>query len=180
MSKAEDESGLHNEKPEIEIRQITLDDLPKVFALGERLFTADRWPALYRTWDEYEVVTYFASDTETCFVAYLEDKLVGFVLGTTIEKRKSSWMYGYIVWLGVDPELEHCGIGSKLFQEEMEQFISMGARMILVDTDANNEPAIHFFKKLGFDHQNKHVYFSMNLTHRPEYQNYRKNHPNQD
>ena len=94
MSKAEDESGLHNEKPEIEIRQITLDDLPKVFALGERLFTADRWPALYRTWDEYEVVTYFASDTETCFVAYLEDKLVGFVLGTTIEKRKSSWMYG--------------------------------------------------------------------------------------
>ena len=42
-------------------------------------------------------------------------------------------------------------------------------------TDANNEPAIHFFKKTGFDHENAHVYLSMNLTHCPEYLEHRKN-----
>ena len=55
-----------------------------------------------------------------------------------------------------------------------DKFIELGARMILVDTDANNEPAIRFFKKIGFNHDNKHVYLSMNLTHDPDYINYHK------
>ena len=42
------------------VREMELEDLPKVFALGERLFTAEKWPNLYRTWDEYEVIELFA------------------------------------------------------------------------------------------------------------------------
>ena len=159
---------------EIEIRPMTIDDLAPVFHLGEKLFTPDRWPALYRTWDEYEVVAFFEGDSDTCFVAEHEGKVVGFALGNVIEKRRSAWKYGYIVWLGVDPEMGRHGIGSMLFDAMRDKFIELGVRMILVDTDANNTHAIRFFKKTGFDHENKHVYLSMNLTHCAAYQNYRK------
>ena len=40
-------------RPEIIIREIELDDLAPVYHLGERLFTCDLYPFLYRTWDEW-------------------------------------------------------------------------------------------------------------------------------
>lgn len=164
-----------NHNSNIEVRPMEIGDLADVFHLGERLFTADKWPALYRTWDEFEVVSFFASDTDTCFVATHGGEVVGFALGNIIEKEKSAWTYGYCVWLGVDPHCSRNGVGTLLFNALRDQFIEMGARMILVDTDANNTPAINFFKKTGFDHENAHVYLSMNLTHCPEYlQRHRK------
>ena len=164
----------HKESDNFEIRQMEIGDLAAVFHLGERLFTADKWPALYRTWDEFEVVTFFASDTDTCFVATRNDTVIGFALGNVIEKEHSAWTYGYCVWLGVDPDCKRTGVGSALFSAMRDKFIDLGARMILVDTDANNEPAIQFFKKTGFDHENAHVYLSVNLTHCPEYLEHRK------
>ena len=48
-------------------------------------------------------------------------------------------------------------------------FIEEGARMILIDTEADNEKALRFFKKEGFSNPNEHVYLSRNLTRDPEY-----------
>ena len=159
---------------EFEVREMGIGDLAPVFYLGEKLFTANKWPALYRTWDEFEVVSFYTSDTDTCFVAEMENKVIGFALGNVIEKEKSAWTYGYCVWLGVDPDCGRMGVGSALFSAMRDKFIELGARMILVDTDAKNEHAINFFKKTGFDHENAHVYLSMNLTHSPRYQQLRK------
>ena len=38
-----------------------LKDLPAVFALGQRVFTAQQLPTLYRSWDEDEVVQLYLS-----------------------------------------------------------------------------------------------------------------------
>ena len=164
----------HHEENGFEVRPMEIGDLAPVFYLGERLFTADKWPALYRTWDEFEVVSFYTSDTDTCFVATRNEKVIGFALGNIIEKEKSAWNYGYCVWLGVDPNAGRCGVGTALFNAMKDRFIELGARMMLVDTDAKNETAIKFFKKIGFDHENKHVYLSMNLTHSPEYKQFHK------
>ena len=164
----------HHEENGFDVRQMEIGDLAPVFYLGERLFTADKWPALYRTWDEFEVVSFYTSDTDTCFVATRNEKVIGFALGNIIEKEKSAWNYGYCVWLGVDPNAGRCGVGTALFNAMKDRFIELGARMMLVDTDAKNETAIKFFKKIGFDHENKHVYLSMNLTHSPEYKQFHK------
>ena len=165
----------HHEAQDFDVRQMEIGDLAPVFYLGERLFTAGKWPALYRTWDEFEVVSFFTSDTDTCFVATRNERVTGFALGNIIEKEKSAWNYGYCVWLGADPNAGRCGIGTALFQAMRDRFIELGARMMLVDTDANNETAIRFFKKSGFNHENKHVYLSMDLTHTAEYIEYHKN-----
>ena len=156
------------------IREMTLQDLPGIFALGERLFPADKWPALYRTWDEYELAVHFASDSETCLVAELDGAVVGFALGTLLEKRMSAWTYGYLLWLGVDPEVGRKGVAARLFASMTDLFIKLGARMIMVDTDAENEPALAFFRSQGFGQETPHLFLSRNLTHDPDYLRHRR------
>lgn len=150
-----------------------LEDLACVYALGEELFTADRWTNLYRTWDEYEVLNNYMSDPEMSLVADLDDKVIGFALGTIIDKPRSSWTYGYLLWFGVDESYRGQGAATRLLRRLTELCIEAGARMMLVDTDAENEGAIDFFKRNGFGHPQEHVYLSKNLTRHPAYEKHR-------
>lgn len=158
----------------VAIREMSLSDLPAVYALGERLFPADKWPALYRTWDEYELAVHFASDGETCLVAELDQAVVGFALGTLLEKRGSAWNYGYLLWIGVDEGVARKGIAARLFERMTELFIELGARMIMVDTDAENEAALSFFRKQGFGQETPHLFLSRNLSNDPDYISHRQ------
>ena len=158
---------------EVDIREMEIEDIAPVFALGERVFTPDDSSTLYRTWDEYQVVDMFSSDGETCLVAELDGKIVGFALGTMISKRKSSWVYGYLTWLAVAPEVAGRGVGRELVESLNELFIELGARMVLVDTSADKVDALRFFQRMGFGHPVEHVYMSLNLTSRPEYRRIR-------
>jgi ribosomal protein S18 acetylase RimI-like enzyme len=158
----------------VNIREMSLSDLPAIFELGERLFPADKWPALYRTWDEYELAVHFASDGETCLVAELDEKVIGFALGTLLEKRGSAWTYGYLLWLGVDTDVARKGVAARLFERMTDLFIKLGARMIMVDTDAENEPALAFFRSQGFGQETPHLFLSRNLSHDPDYLAHRR------
>jgi ribosomal protein S18 acetylase RimI-like enzyme len=162
-------SPAHPDVFPVEIREMEIADLGGVFALGESLFTAERWPSLYRTWDQYTLATHFATDSETCLVALVDDQLVGFAVGSLLEKPGSAWTYGYIIWLGVAPGGGRRGVGAKLVKELQDIFIELGARMIMADTDADNSAAISFFAKQGFAEDSEHVYLSKNLTYDPAY-----------
>ena len=153
----------------VEIREMELEDIPAVYAMGEAVFTADKWPSLYRTWDEYEPVGLFTSDGDFCFVAELDSRVVGFALGSLIDKRKSAWTYGYLTWLAVDPTLKRSGIATQLIDAITEAYLRAGARMMIVDTDAENSTAISFFRRHGFRNEDRHVYLSKNLTGHPAY-----------
>jgi ribosomal protein S18 acetylase RimI-like enzyme len=73
--------------PGITVHPMRLADIPEIYALGHRLFTAEELPTLYRSWDEHELIQLFASDEETCLVAEREDRIVGFALGRIMESR---------------------------------------------------------------------------------------------
>ena len=150
--------------PFIKIRQMEIDDLPVVFHLGERLFSAEKAPNLYRTWDQYEVVDLFNADSEFCMVAEMDDKITGFALGTTVTKSRSAWKYGYLIWLGVEPSHHRFGVAQRLFNRFKDLMLKTGVRMLLVDTEAENLPALHFFRKQGFGNPQQHIYLSMNLA----------------
>lgn len=146
------------------VRSMRIDDLATVFHMGERLFRAEDVPNLYRSWDEYEVVGLFYDDAQYCFVAEIDERVCGFLLGTTVKKRRSAWKYGYLVWMGVDPESQRFGVGEKLFGEFQAAMLDDGVRMLLVDTEADNHGAIRFFEGLGFGNTEDHVYMTMNLS----------------
>jgi ribosomal protein S18 acetylase RimI-like enzyme len=146
-----------------------LADAPAVFELGSKLFTAEKWPTLYRSWDEYEVMEALQSDGELCLVAEAGDRIVGFALGTVMSKPRSAWRYGWLLWLGVTPGRKRHGIGARLVNRLTELFIQQGARMMLVDTDAENHDALQFFQRQGFGGAIHHVYLSKNLESHPKY-----------
>jgi len=151
-------------QPSFKVLEMEIDDLAEVFHLGEKLFKARSAPNLYRTWDEFEVTELFNSDTEFCLVAKLEDRIIGFALGTTIEKSHSAWKYGHLVWLGVEPAYQKMGVAERLFYRFKDIMLEEGVRMLLVDTEAENLPALSFFRKMGFGNPQQHIYLSVNLA----------------
>jgi len=152
---------------EVEIREMEVDDIPSVYHLGERLFTSDETPILYRTWDPYEVTEYFSSDPSYCLVAESEGIIVGFILGTTIEKEGTAWKkYGYLVWIGVDDDFQRTGLGRRLYRELEKRMREDGVRMLIADTEGDNDEAIAFFGSLGFSSRTQHLWLSKTLKGR--------------
>ncbi len=160
----QEEPHRESRRPLVNIRQMEIDDLASVFHLGERLFTAREVPNLYRTWDEYEVVDLFQSDPDFCLVAEVDGRPVGFALGATLEKSRSAWKYGHLFWLGVEPSQRASGAAAKLFAHFRDLMIRSGVRMLVVDTEADNLPALKFFRKMGFGKPQEHIYLSLNLS----------------
>ena len=148
---------------DVEIRTAEIDDLAAIFHLGEKVFTAYEVSNLYRTWDEYEVTNLFNQDPDHMLVADLDGLVVGFAMGTTIEKSRSAWNYGHLLWLGVDPDYSRQGIAGQLFGRFREIMEGQGMRMLLVDTQADNDPAVKFFRREGFENPTDHVYMTLNL-----------------
>ncbi|MDJ0732914.1 MAG: GNAT family N-acetyltransferase [Nostocaceae cyanobacterium] len=156
------------DEPEtIYVRELGIDDIAPVYHLGEELFTSDLYPFLYRTWDEWEVIGLYNTDPEYCLVAEIDEQLGGFILGTII--TKASWTYGYILWLGVNPQFQRQGVADKLVDRLISRMIEDGARLMLVDTDPENIPAMKFFKRKGFGQARQHIVLSMNLSKHEHY-----------
>ncbi len=148
------------------IRQMEIDDISSVYRLGEKLFSSDEFPILYRTWDPYEVTEYFSSNPDYCLVAETETggKIVGFILATTVEKEGTAWKkYGYLSWIGVDEAFQRTKLGLRLYRELEKRLLEDGVRMVIADTEAENEAAITFFKRVGFSNSGQHVWLAKTL-----------------
>jgi ribosomal protein S18 acetylase RimI-like enzyme len=148
------------------IRQMEIDDVSLVYRLGERLFSSEEFPILYRTWDPYEVTEYFSANPDYCLVAETETggKIVGFILATTIEKEGTAWKkYGYLSWIGVDETFRRTKLGLRLYRELEKRLLEGGVRMVIADTEAENEGAIAFFKGVGFSNSGQHVWLAKTL-----------------
>jgi ribosomal protein S18 acetylase RimI-like enzyme len=156
-------------KTEVIIREMEIDDVSAVYHLGEKLFTSDEFPILYRTWDPYEVTDYFTSESEYCLVAETEDgKIVGFVLANMIEKEGTAWKkYGYLSWIGVADDFQRTNLGQRLYNKLEDNFQKDGVRMVIADTDAENEGALHFLNAMGFSERAQHVWLAKTLQKPP-------------
>ena len=157
-------SSQKSRKAETTIRQMEIDDISAVYHLGEKLFTSEEFPILYRTWDPYEVTDYFSSDPDYCLVAETKGRVVGFILATTIEKEGTAWKkYGYLSWIGVGEEFQRSNLGLRLYRKLEEKLREDGVRMVIADTDADNKEAIAFFKAIGFNLSSRHVWLAKTL-----------------
>lgn len=146
----------------ITIEDMTIDDLPSVYHLGERAYLTE-FPVLYRTWDEFEVTDYYNTDPDLCVVAKLNGNVIGFALGKVSEKAKSPWKYGYISWIGVSKGYKGLGLGRRLYKKLETKMERKGARIIILDTELSNTDALRFFKKMGFQSSSAHVWLTKTL-----------------
>lgn len=152
-----------NKEEEISIRSMTIDDLPRVFHIGEEIFTSERFPLMYRTWDQFEIASLYTTDAEFCVVAERNKKVIGFAMATTIRKPRSAWKYGYVVWLGVKRRYHRHGIGERLYREVERRLEQAGIRMIIVDVEQGNDEALKFFEKMGFTTKKEFIWMTKTL-----------------
>jgi ribosomal protein S18 acetylase RimI-like enzyme len=148
------------------VREMEIGDIPEVYELGGKTFKPELWPVLYRNWDEYEVTSRFNTDREYCLVAVSEarERIVGFALGTVIEKPGSAWTYGFLLWLCTHPRWRHEGVAARLVDRLVERMVAEdGIRILLTDTDPENVAAVSFFGHMGFADRREHVYLASNL-----------------
>jgi ribosomal protein S18 acetylase RimI-like enzyme len=151
------------------IRQMDIDDISAVYHLGEQLFTSEELPILYRTWYPNEVTEHFSYEPDYCFVAEGGERIIGFILGTTMEKEGTAWRkYGYVSWIGVDEEHQRTGLGVRLYRKLEERLLRDGVRMVIADTQGNNRDAIAFLKGLGFSVRSQHVWLAKTLRPVPK------------
>jgi ribosomal protein S18 acetylase RimI-like enzyme len=152
-------------KMQVEIRQMTLEDLSEVWHLGERIFAPSNLQFTYRTWNVDELLSLFYGDAELCLVAedIRSSKIVGFALGTILKRPFSPWTYGYFIWAGVKKIRQRSGVGRRLYKELEKRFRDKGARIVIVDVESNNPAGMRFVKKLGFEEAQTYIWYSKNL-----------------
>lgn len=84
------------------------------------------------------------------YVAEENRKIIGFVTYMSDEGKAE------LGWIGVDPKLHRCGVGSKLFKKMEEKLKKIGVKELRVGTVAESvkyepyEKTRAFYKKMGF------------------------------
>jgi len=82
---------LRRKRLDFDVRQMTLEELPEVWRLSEKIFTPYSLQFTYRTWNINELLSRFQDDPELCIVAENKatGKIVGFIIGSILKRPLS-------------------------------------------------------------------------------------------
>ncbi|MBO0992965.1 GNAT family N-acetyltransferase [Bacillus sp. SD088] len=103
------------------------------------------------------------NSTFVCFVAYIDQKIVGGITAYELEMYDQEGSSMYIYDLAISKEHQRNGIGSKLVNEIMDYCRSNGIKDMFVQADGVDQHAIQFYKKIGGE-QSRTFHFSFNLS----------------
>ncbi|XP_059643358.1 uncharacterized protein LOC132285204 [Cornus florida] len=83
-------------------------------------------------------------------LAYYSDICVG-AIACRLEKKEGGAVHAYIMTLGVLAPYRGLGIGTKLLNHVLDLCYKQSISEIYLHVQTNNEDAINFYKKFGFD-----------------------------
>ena len=81
-----------------------------------------------------------------CFVAVAGVKIVGIAMGRIWGESGLA----FLSWIGVHPDHQRKGVGTKLMREVLEHCKSRGCHKVTLYTMPVLRPAVNFYLKLGF------------------------------
>jgi len=130
----------------VSIRPLDETDLGELVAIDEAITDTYR----PKVWDD-RVAYYLRRDPEGCFVATVEGRIVGFMLG---EVRSFEFgMHepsGWIEVIGVDPRFRNHAVGRQLAEAMFGHFRAGGATSVRTMVDESMQGIAQFFTALGF------------------------------
>lgn len=91
-----------------------------------------------------------------CFLAVIDDKVVGLVMGTIPEYRDYDYLdykcpkRGVITELVVTKSVRSKGIGKELMKKIEDYFLEQNCEYVLIDVFAYNNKALDFYNKNGY------------------------------
>ncbi len=122
----------------IEIRPLTLEDLPEIEAIERRT---------YRTpWSRSMFASELAKRTSICLGAFEGDQLVGYVVNA---RYVDAW---HVMNVAVDPDFQRRGIATRLLSRLFELTADdEDGRGYTLEVRVSNVDAIRLYEKLGFE-----------------------------
>jgi len=117
----------------IKIRKILPEDLDRILEIAKSSFL--------RPWPKKEFEKYL----EDSFVAEEDGKVVGSIVGATLENQ------GIIKLIAVEQNYRGKGIGKKLIEFILEHFKEKGTREVIARSRTQNTAGISFLKTFGFE-----------------------------
>jgi ribosomal protein S18 acetylase RimI-like enzyme len=73
-----------------------------------------------------------------------------------------------LTWIGVDETFQRTNLGQRLYNKIEDTFQKQDARMVMADTDAENEGALRFLNAMGFSERAQHVWLAKTLQKPPK------------
>lgn len=123
----------------VELRTMTVEDIPAVHVMETRLFPVDAWP-LQMFFDELR-----QTDTRHYLVAESDGRLVGYAGLMCLQPIAD------IQTIAVEPDMEGRGIGSALLAALIEEARARGADDVLLEVRADNPRAQQLYLRFGFE-----------------------------
>jgi len=132
--------------PGVRIRPLDELDISDIVAIDEKISGRYR-PEVW----ERRIGYYLRRDPDSCVVAEVGGRGVGFMLG---EIRSGEFGLeeptGWIEVLGVDPEARGQSVGRKMAESMLDYFRTQGAHSVRTLVDDDREELSGFFTSLGF------------------------------
>ena len=154
---------------EIKVRPMTLEDLDTIFLIDqkirelgkaityvnlttEHIFTIEREASLReRTVGYGDLITGGVGGLlELGFVAEVEGRVCGFILGRVTYVGEPATQVGSIIILGVHPDYWRRGIATQLVDAICEKYRSEGIKTVHIGIDQRDKQLLGFFKRMGF------------------------------
>jgi ribosomal-protein-alanine N-acetyltransferase len=126
---------------EVEIKKFNLSDL-------EELLEIEKFSFPKAPYDKETFLTWYLIAKEGFFVARVNEKLVGYIIGYKNGKK------GTLVSMATHPEFRRKGIGTKLWQTLFQFFNANEVKKVNLEVRKSNLVAQNFYKKLGFKRVN--------------------------
>lgn len=142
----------------IQCRQISMNEFSEIKELYREVFTAPPWED---DWSDDKQLTLYIEEI-MCgkhplhFGLYVDGKLEGIALGMI-----KHWCQGteyYLDEFCIRTNLQGKGLGTKFLHMIFDEIQSIGLCGIFLATD-HDKPAFEFYRKFGFELQEKHVSF---------------------
>jgi ribosomal protein S18 acetylase RimI-like enzyme len=130
----------------IKIQKIGVDNIPEMVAIQEAILqkkVSKKWVQMVEvSLKKQEIVG---------FVASMDDRLVGFIIGEIKGESFGLEQSGWIEVVGVHPSHMGTGIGRILAEKLFEFFEKKGIRDIYTTVRWDAGDMLSFFKAIGFD-----------------------------
>ena len=131
---------------EVKIAPMGLEHLRQVRDLGRRVYDVSVKP--YTSWSLTSIAEHLDTDEGACWVALVDDRVVGFVLGSMTFELRDDW--AYLEWIAVAPDQQGKGIARRLVDMCCNALFAAGATRVVTDVESTNRASATLMERSGF------------------------------
>lgn len=131
---------------EVKIAPMGLEHLRQVRDLGRAVYDVSVKP--YTSWSLTSIAEHLDTDEGACWVALVDDRVVGFVLGSMTFESRDDW--AYLEWIAVSPDQQGRGIARRLVDMCCNALFAAGATRVVTDVESTNVTSASLMEHSGF------------------------------